>query len=43
MTKKRIAAFLVLAAILSSVAGYSFSDQAVIKGSLPNAIKHTDF
>ncbi|WP_340081601.1 hypothetical protein [Terribacillus sp. FSL K6-0262] len=42
MTKKRIAAFLVLAALVSSVAGYSFSDQAV-KGSLPNAPALTDF
>jgi hypothetical protein len=42
MTKKRIAAFLVIATILSSVAGISFSDQA-IKGHLPNAPVLTDF
>lgn len=43
MTKKRIVGFLVLATILSSIAGYSFSDTAIEKGHLPNAIKYTDF
>ncbi|MFP7171634.1 hypothetical protein [Terribacillus sp. 7520-G] len=43
MTKKRIVGFLVLATILSSIAGYSFNDSAVEKGHLPNAPALTDF
>lgn len=43
MAKKKILGILALVTILSSVAGYSFTDSAIEKGHIPDSIRYTEF